>query len=336
MAQLIVGIEALQLTASDRRRLMQPQVAGVILFSRNFQDTAQLSALVAEIRHLRSDLLLSVDHEGGRVQRFRSGFTALPKAASFTPVFRCDPKRALALAFTCGRVLATELLAYGIDISYAPVLDLDYGVSAVIGDRSYGMLPFEVAALSGAVMAGMNAAGMAAVGKHFPGHGGVEVDTHGAIAVDERHYEHLRAADIAVFKALIDQGLAAIMPAHVIYPQIDAKPAGFSAIWIQKILRQELQFKGAVISDDVDMLGASAVGDVPARLAAACEAGCDFILACNDFDSIDTALQHLAIDTSPVLQARLESLRAKIAVSPDVLMSAEFQAWRAELRCLET
>lgn len=325
MTKLIIGLEGHCLTDADRRRLVSEHVAGVILFSRNYQDPAQLQRLVAEIRNLRADLLITVDHEGGRVQRFRTGFSVLPKAAAFTAVFRKDPSRALELSFLTGQVLATELLAYGVDLSYAPVVDLDYGVSAVIGDRSFGVLPFEVAALAGASMAGMAKAGMRAVAKHFPGHGGVEVDTHGAIAVDERHYDFLAAADMVVFKALIDDGLAAIMPAHVIYPQIDALPAGFSAIWLQKILRQECRFNGAIISDDLDMLGAAAVGDLVARLHAACAAGCDLILLCNEFASIDLALQHMPVsDASVLVNARIEALRPQRRMTPDILLDPAF------------
>ena len=210
------------------------------------------------------------------------------------------------------------------------MLDLNYGLSEVIGDRSFGQLPFEVAALAGASMAGMAKAGMKAVGKHFPGHGGVEVDTHGAIAIDERHYEHLAAADIAVFKALIDEGLAAIMPAHVIYPQIDSKPAGFSRIWLEKILRQECRFNGAIISDDLDMAGAGAVGDLAARLDAA--AFCDLILLCNDFASIDYALAHLTVNDSPELQHRIDALKPTRALSVTALQDPHFQQLQARVQ----
>lgn len=324
MAQLIIGIESLRLTAQDRSRLSQPQVAGVILFNRNFQDIDQLALLINDIRTCRADLLISVDHEGGRVQRFRQGFTLLPKASSYAEVFRLDPAKGLAFAYVAGYVLATELLAHGIDLSYAPVLDLNYGVSQVIGDRSFGVSTFEAASLARAHMAGMFAAGMAAVGKHFPGHGGVEVDTHGEIAVDPRHYDYLQATDMAVFKALIDDGLPAIMPAHVIYSQIDDTPAGFSSIWMQKILRQEYQFQGAIISDDLDMAGAGAVGDLLARLQAACHAGCDLILLCNDFESIDLALQHLPVDDSCVLKQRLDGLRPKRVLDRQALSDATY------------
>jgi beta-N-acetylhexosaminidase len=331
MAQLIIGVEAHRLTAQDQARLCQPQVAGVILFSRNFQDLDQLSLLIQEIRACRDDLLISVDHEGGRVQRFREGFSLLPKAASYAQVFRLDPAKGLAFAYVAGQVLATELLAHGIDLSYTPVLDLDYGVSQVIGDRSFGVSTFEAASLARAHMAGLFAAGMAAVGKHFPGHGGVEVDTHGEIAIDPRHYDYLHATDMAVFKALIDDGLPAIMPAHVIYPQVDDLPAGFSSNWMQKILRQEYQFQGAIISDDLDMAGAGAVGDLLARLTAACQAGCDLILLCNDFESIDLALQHLPVDDSPVLQQRLAALRPKRRLDHQALLDPAYVQCHAQL-----
>lgn len=331
MAQLIIGVEAHRLTAQDRDRLCHPQVAGVILFSRNFQDVDQLVLLVADIRACRADLLISVDHEGGRVQRFRHGFSVLPQASSYAHLFRLDPAKGLEFAYVAGYVLATELLAHGIDLSYTPVLDLDYGVSQVIGDRSFGVSTFEAASLARAHMAGLFAAGMAAVGKHFPGHGGVEVDTHGDIAIDPRHYDYLYATDMAVFKALIDDGLPAIMPAHVIYPQIDELPAGFSKNWLQKILRQEYQFQGAIISDDLDMAGAGAVGDLLARLQAACHAGCDLILLCNDFASIDLALQHLPIEDSPVVQQRLDALRPKRVLDRQALLDPTYLQCHAQL-----
>ena len=211
------------------------------------------------------------------------------------------------------------------------MLDLDYGVSAIIGNRSFGMLPFEVAKLAGAMMAGMLNAGMKAVGKHFPGHGGVEVDTHGAVAIDDRHYDYLAAADLAVFKALIDEGVSGIMPAHVIYPQIDSLPAGFSVIWLQKILRQEYRFKGAIISDDIDMLAAAAVGDLAARLDAAVAAGCDLILACNDFASMDFALAHLPIDENPLVKVRIDGLKPVKRLDHSALLEPDFLSMQQQL-----
>ncbi len=288
--QLIIGLEGITLTDNDTTRLMHPCVAGVILFKRNYESPQQLKALTHSIRQQRANLFISIDHEGGRVQRLHEGFTQLPAAHKFVEQYRLNPSQACAAAEACGFVAALELQTHGIDLNYAPVLDIDFSLSKVIGDRSYGSLTQEIIPLAGAFMRGMHLAGMAAVGKHFPGHGGVIADTHGEIAIDRRPLNYLLQADLLPFKHLIQQGLDAIMPAHVIYSQVDSRPAGFSKVWLQEVLRDQLHFRGLIISDDLDMAGANAVGDLSTKLKVAAEAGCDLALLCNKFSAMDQAI----------------------------------------------
>jgi beta-N-acetylhexosaminidase len=288
---VMLGVEALALTGADRTRLANPHVGGVILFARNFASSAQLRELTAEIRDVRAALLIAVDHEGGRVQRFRTDeFSLIPPMRSLGRQWDDDPPAANAAAFEHGATIARELRAHGIDFSFAPVLDLDYAASAVIGNRAFHADPIVVAELGGAVLRGLEAGGCAGVGKHFPGHGFVEADSHVDTPVDERALDDILRTDIVPFAALIQQGLAAIMPAHVVYPAVDARPAGFSRIWITDILRKRLAFDGLVFSDDLEMAGAHSVGDIVARADAAIDAGCDAILVCNDFVAMDDVL----------------------------------------------
>ena len=260
---LMLDIAGTWLTAEDRQILRQPQVAGLILFARNIEDPRQVRELSAAIRAVRPDLLLAVDQEGGRVQRLRQGFVRLPAMRALA-----DNANAEHLAEQCGWVMATEVLAAGLDLSFAPVLDLDHQRSAVVGSRSFEGNPELATRLAGAFIRGMNAAGMAATGKHFPGHGWAEADSHVAIPVDERSLEQIRAVDLQPFAQLSRQ-LAAVMPAHVIYPQVDSQPAGFSRRWLQDILRGELAFDGVIFSDDLSMAGAHVVGDSASRIEAA-------------------------------------------------------------------
>ncbi|QHG64094.1 beta-N-acetylhexosaminidase [Pseudomonas putida] len=282
---LMVDIDGKRLTPEDRQLLRQPEVAGLILFARNIEHPRQVSELCQSVRDIRPDLIIAVDQEGGRVQRIRKGFVRLPSMAQ---IARSD--NAERLAEHCGWLMATEVLAIGIDISFAPVLDLDYGRSAVIGERAFGRDPERVAVLAGAFIRGMNAAGMAACGKHFPGHGWVEVDSHVAIPTDTRSLEELRGADLVPFARLSWQ-LEAMMPAHIIYSKVDNKPAGFSKRWIQEILRGELGFEGLIFTDDLSMKGASGVGDIADRVESAFRAGCDVGLVCNDRASAELALE---------------------------------------------
>ena len=289
--QLIIGLEGLSLTQKDIARISSPKVAGVILFARNYQSPDQLKEYTQSIRNLRPDIFISTDHEGGRVQRFKKFFTPLPAPKLLLKHYRINPSQALAFAECTGLIIGLELQLHGVDFSYGPLLDLDFGLSHIIGDRSFGQLPHEVIALAGAVMRGMQSVGMPTIGKHFPGHGGIEADTHTHQALDNRSFSYLWEADIIPFKQLIKFGLKGIMPAHIIYPQIDSLPAGFSKIWLQEILRGQLNFKGAIISDALEMIGATVVGDLYQQLRLAADAGCDFVLLCNDDDAIDAAIK---------------------------------------------
>lgn len=283
----MLDIAGTWLTAEDRQILRQPQVAGLILFARNIEDPRQVRELSAAIRAVRPDLLLAVDQEGGRVQRLRQGFVRLPAMRALA-----DNANAEQLAEDCGWVMASEVLAAGLDLSFAPVLDLDHQRSAVVGSRSFEGNPELATRLAGAFIRGMNTAGMAATGKHFPGHGWAEADSHVAIPVDERSLEQIRTVDLQPFAQLSKQ-LAAVMPAHVIYPQVDSQPAGFSRRWLQDILRGELGFTGVIFSDDLSMAGAHVVGDAACRIEAALVAGCDMGLVCNDRAAAELALSAL-------------------------------------------
>lgn len=306
LGPLMLDVAGTELTGDDRRRLSHPLVGGVILFSRNYRDPAQLAALTAEIHALKSaPLLIGVDHEGGRVQRFREGFTRLPPMRAFGAIWDEHPQRARELARETGYVLAGELRAHGVDFSFAPVLDLDYGASSVIGDRAFHADPHAVFELGQALMLGMKDAGMAACGKHFPGHGYVKADSHVDIPVDPRTLADLAIADLVPFRLMIEAGLAAVMPAHVIYPEVDSRPAGFSRVWLHQVLRRQLGFDGAIFSDDLCMAGASEAGGIVARVTAALAAGCDMALVCNRPDLADEVLAKLEVDWPAPARARL-------------------------------
>ena len=299
----VVGTE---LTADDIKRLQHPLVGGVILFARNFENCTQLAALTASIHAVRQPpLLIAVDHEGGRVQRFRSGFTKIPPMREFGKIWDKNPKKAKELAIEAGWILAAELRAHGIDFSFTPVLDMDYGDSLVIGDRAFHKDPQAINELAFSLMQGLKKGGMQAVGKHFPGHGFVVADSHVSIPIDEREFDQIAQNDMQPFRQMIDEGLAAIMPAHVIYPKVDDKPAGFSSKWLQKILRERLGFNGVIFSDDSSMEGASVGGDVTTRSLAALNAGCDMVLLCNRPDLADELLDNLLWKMPALSIARL-------------------------------
>ncbi|MBU0950724.1 MAG: beta-N-acetylhexosaminidase [Gammaproteobacteria bacterium] len=295
---LMLDIAGTWLTAEDRQLLRQPEVGGLILFARNIENLLQVQELCRAIRAVRPDLLLAVDQEGGRVQRLRRDFVRLPAMREFA-----SRPNAQELAEICGWLMATEVLAVGLDFSFAPVLDLDYQRSAVVGSRAFEGDPQRASELAGAFIRGMHSAGMAATGKHFPGHGWAEADSHVAIPVDERGLDELRGRDLVPFRTLAAE-LDAVMPAHVIYPQIDDRPAGFSRRWLQDVLRDELGFRGLIFSDDLSMAGAHVVGDAASRIEAALMAGCDMGLVCNDRGAAElalSALQRLGAQPSPAL-----------------------------------
>ena len=302
LGPLMIDIAGTRLTDLDRERLCHPLVGGVILFTRNYQSRSQLAALCDEIHALRP-LPIAVDHEGGRVQRFRDGFTRLPAMRKLGELWDTRPGEAVELARALGFVLAAELRATGVDFSFAPVLDLDWGRSGVIGDRAFHRDPRAVIELAAGVIAGLRAAGMACCGKHFPGHGWVTADSHVAIPVDERGLAAL-APDLAPYGAL---KLDAVMPAHVIYTHVDARPAGFSPLWLGK-LRNEYGFDGVIFSDDLSMEGASVAGGIVERAAAAWSAGCDMLLVCNAPDAVGELLARWQVQAEPARTRRVERL----------------------------
>jgi beta-N-acetylhexosaminidase len=314
---VMIDVAGFELDAEDRELLAHPSVGGVILFARNFGDAQQLAALTASIHALRSPpLLISVDHEGGRVQRFRrDGFTPLPAMRVLGERYMNDAQGALDASRAAGFVLAAELRARGVDLSFTPVLDLDFGRSGVIGDRAFHGDPAIVVPLAGALAEGLRAAGMKSVGKHFPGHGWAEADSHVAIPVDERDFDTIWSTDIQPYLQLGRQ-IDAVMPAHVIYPAVDSLPAGFSRKWVQDILRGRLAFEGVVFSDDLSMEGASVVGDVVARAEAAWDAGCDMVLVCNARDQAVKLIDGWQPAFDSMRSARVESLLPRAAFPP--------------------
>ena len=280
LGPIMMDVSGYTLTDTEKSQLAQSSIGGVILFTRNFESIEQVKSLIKSIRDINKGLLIAVDHEGGRVQRFREGFTQIPAMGRLGILYDQDPDLAIDKAFSCGFVLAYELLDIDIDFSFAPVLDLDYGNSEVIGDRAFHSNPEAVVKLASSFVKGMHEAGMKSVGKHFPGHGFVSVDSHIGLPVDEREMDEIRI-DIEAFKGLIDNDLDGIMPAHVIYSKVDDKPAGFSEKWIKDILISQLGFAGVIFSDDLSMQGAHFIKDIGDRVDATLNSGCDMALICN-------------------------------------------------------
>jgi beta-N-acetylhexosaminidase len=308
LGPVIVDVAGLALEAGDRRRLCDPLVGGIILFARNFESPGQVRALTREIRALRDpELIICVDHEGGRVQRFREGFTAIPPMRKLGQLWDRDPAAAVRAAEGTGLVIGAELGAHGVDLSFTPVLDLDYGASSVIGDRAFHASPEVVGSLGAALVRGLFATGMGAVGKHFPGHGYATADSHVAIPVDDRSLEEIVALDVAPYRPAIAAGLAGIMPAHVVYSAVAPDPAGFSEFWLKDVLRRQLGFEGVIFSDDLSMEGASTAGGMRERALAAFAAGCDTVLVCNAPEAADELLAALAGQSFP--GERLERIR---------------------------
>ncbi|MEJ0084353.1 MAG: beta-N-acetylhexosaminidase [Pseudomonadota bacterium] len=332
LGPLMVDVAGLELTPEDREVLRHPLVGSVILFTRNYASSEQLARLVADIHAVRTPaLIVGVDQEGGRVQRFRPGFSALPPLRRIGHEFDLDPKHGLTLARSMGWLMAAEVRAHGVDLSFAPCVDLDYGVSEVIGDRAFHSRPEAVAQLALAYMSGMKDAGMAATAKHFPGHGAVVADSHQSLPVDRRGWLAL-ADDVLPYRRLIANGLPGVMVAHIMFPAEDAAPASLSRRWIQNALREELRFEGAVFTDDLSMGGAAEFGDIVVRARAALDAGCDVLPVCNDRASVAKLLDELDFEIQPSSHLRLVRMRGKAAPGPRELYAGE--SWRASRELL--
>jgi beta-N-acetylhexosaminidase len=336
LGPLMVDIGAPELSADDREVLAHPLIGSVLLFARNYHSREQLIALVASIRALRSPaLLVAVDHEGGRVQRFREQFTRLPAARLIGHRYDADRREGLAIAQTAGWLMAAELRSVGIDFSFAPCVDLEFGLSEIIGDRAFHRDADVVGSLAVAYMAGMREAGMAATAKHFPGHGAVTADSHVALPVDRRALADLEP-DLRPYRLLIANLLPAVMAAHVVYPQIDALPASLSHRWLVGILRGNLGFHGCIFADDLTMAGAAAFGDVHARARLAAAAGCDVLPICNDRKGVHTVLDQFKPDVvNPASQARLVHMRGRGNWSADLAADARWQDAVERVRALD-
>lgn len=333
LGPLMVDLEGTELQPIEREILLHPLVGSVILFARNYHDPEQLTKLVADIHAVRSPaLIVAVDHEGGRVQRFREGFSRLPPLRRIGHEYDASPQAGRTLARELGWLMAAELRAHGVDLSFAPCVDLDYGVSEVIGDRALHADPAIVGELAVAYMHGMRSAGMVATAKHFPGHGAVVADSHHALPIDRRSLVDLEP-DIAPYRLLIDNGLAGVMVAHVLYPQIDDVPASASMRWIRGYLRTELQFQGVVFADDLSMAGAAAVGGIVERAERALAAGCDVLPVCNHRDSVIALLEGFRPATDAAASLRRIRLRGRGQWSADSLRG--MPEWQAAQRALE-
>jgi beta-N-acetylhexosaminidase len=327
LGPLMVDVAGTDLTSEDRELLKHPLIGSVILFTRNYVDPEQLARLVAHVHEVRQPaLIVAVDHEGGRVQRFRAGFSELPAARRIGHEYDAGARNGLELARRLGWLMAAELRAHGIDLSFAPCVDLDYGVSEIIGDRAFHARAAAVSDLAVAYIHGMRDAGMAATAKHFPGHGAVVADSHTTLPVDRRALVDMEE-DLAPYRRLIANGLAAVMVAHVLYPSVDEWPASLSGRWIRGVLRGDLRFQGAVFADDLSMAGAAAFGDIVQRASRALAAGCDILPVCNDRAAVERLLERWHPEIDPASQLRLVRLRGRSgAPRRDELMASS--AWR--------
>ncbi len=336
LGPVMLDVAGLVLSATERQRLAHPAVGGVILFARNYDHPDQLRRLTEAIRQERPELLIAVDHEGGRVQRFREGLTAIPAMATWGQLAEHSPQQALEGARACGIVIAWELGQLGVDFSFTPVLDLDHGRSAVIGSRAFHASPDWVTPLARALVGGLQGQGMATVAKHFPGHGYVTVDSHHALPCDERSLQQLEQQDLLPFAQLLAaHEVDAVMPAHIVYPAVDPAPAGFSAFWINHYLRQRLGFEGLVISDDLTMGGAAGWGDMGQRAQAALAAGCDALLVCNDAAAAAQVLDAVAHDAAhPERERRWGKMRRRAVSAP--WGQDTYEAARASLQPWQT
>jgi beta-N-acetylhexosaminidase len=307
IGQLMLDIEGLILSSEDREILQHPQVGGLILFRRNFSSLKQLRALIADIRSINPEIIIAVDQEGGRVQRFIEEFTPLTPLGDLGKIYDEDSAKALTLAREHAHTMSKELLSLGIDLSFTPVLDRNIGISSVIGDRSFHADPKVITELASAYISAMHEAGMPATGKHFPGHGAVVADSHHELPVDTRDFASIAATDLVPFKALASQ-LDAVMIAHVVYQQVSDLPAGFDHYWLNDVLRDQCGFKGVAFSDALDMGAVQGSGSMSDRADLALSAGCDMVLVCNDRASAKQVLEHLGTKINPIAQQRLKQL----------------------------
>lgn len=337
LGPLLVDIAGTGLSAEDRELLRHPLLGGVLLFTRNYSDPEQLSALVADIHELRTPpLLVAVDQEGGRVQRFQDGFTRLPPARIFGGLYERDAIRARRLAENAAWLMAAELRAAGVDMSFAPVLDLDYGRNAVIGDRAFHHTIKAVSELGRAWLLGMRRAGMAATAKHFPGHGAVSGDSHHILPVDERPLDEIRRRDLKPYEQLMRLELLSVMMAHVVYPAVDRHPASLSHRWIEEELRGRLEFKGAVYCDDLSMRAMESIGGYPERARAAFAAGCDMLPVCNNRAGVHAIIDELHASPHPMSQWRLARLHGGEPIArEDLYASREWREAHEELERLQ-
>jgi len=322
LGPIMMDLSGTEPTPEEIEILKHPLLGGVILFSRNYESPEQLGNLTQAVHELRSPrLLLAVDHEGGRVQRFRDGFSRLPAVNTLGKIHDHDRKRAKLLAEDCGWLMAVELRSVGVDFSFAPVLDLDRGMNEVIGDRSFHSNPEVVADLAHSYMIGMNRAGMQAVGKHFPGHGGTAADTHTSIAEDGRRYEDIRADDILPFERMCHYGLAGVMTAHIKYPEVDPDIATFSSFWLNEVLRNRMGFEGVVFSDDLSMDATRIYGDIAERFNRSLHAGCDMALICNNPEDVVTVIDNIREYRNAASSMRLVRLHGREHISRKHLAS---------------
>lgn len=328
----MLDVAGCELSAEDKEVLCHPQVGGVIFFARNFEEPEQLHELVRSIRAARYELVIAVDQEGGRVQRFQNGFTRLPPAQKIGDVYHDSPEKAGKLAHEFAWLMASELLAHDIDMSFAPVLDVDDNRCLAIGNRAFSPDAEIAAELGKHYIAGLHEAGMAATGKHFPGHGSVVADSHKESPIDGRSLAEIEAHDLLPFARLANE-LDAVMPAHVIFPSVDAEPVGFSAFWLREYLRKNLSFEGTIFSDDLSMEGAATVGDYRNRVQHALEAGCDVALVCNHREGAIQALEYLETRQYKADYSSLERMRKRQSVQRSALMNQA--RWRDAKQAVE-